>query len=364
MAHNDLTFFTNEPERNLYDRFNSILKSNTQFFDILVGYFRTSGFFLLYPAMDDIEKIRILVGLNVDAKTVEIINQANVEITLESFSHKEAKQMFANAIENEFSVSDDSFDVEQGVKTLIEWIKNGKIEMRMYPEASIHAKVYIMRKDMDKVPDQYGSVITGSSNFSMAGLKNNLEFNVELKDSRDVEFALNKFEELWKQSVEISDIYVDTIKEKTWLKDDVTPYELYIKTLYEFFKEEINQDREALLNELIPDGYMRLQYQIDAVTQAKKILEAYGGVFIADVVGLGKTYICAMLAKTLKNKRKLIICPPVLVDYWDRVMKEFDVVADVVSLGKLDRILEDEATLHQYQYVFIDEALSLIHISE
>src|SRR5665648_100369 len=184
MAHNDLTFFTNEPERNLYDRFNSILKSNTQFFDILVGYFRTSGFFLLYPAMDDIEKIRILVGLNVDAKTVEIINQANVEITLESFSHKEAKQMFANAIENEFSVSDDSFDVEQGVKTLIEWIKNGKIEMRMYPEASIHAKVYIMRKDMDKVPDQYGSVITGSSNFSMAGLKNNLEFNVELKDSR------------------------------------------------------------------------------------------------------------------------------------------------------------------------------------
>src|SRR5665648_968183 len=112
----------------------------------------------------------------------EILNQANVEITLESFSHKEAKQMFANAIENEFSVSDDSFDVEQGVKTLIEWIKNGKIEMRMYPEASIHAKVYIMRKDMDKVPDQYGSVITGSSNFSMAGLKNNLEFNVELKD--------------------------------------------------------------------------------------------------------------------------------------------------------------------------------------
>lgn len=87
--------------------------------------------------MNDIEKIRILVGLNVDAKTTEIINQANVEITLENFSHKEAKQMFVNAFENEFSVSDDSFDVEQGVKTLIEWIKNGKIEMRMYPEASI-----------------------------------------------------------------------------------------------------------------------------------------------------------------------------------------------------------------------------------
>jgi phosphatidylserine/phosphatidylglycerophosphate/cardiolipin synthase-like enzyme len=66
--------------------------------------------------------------------------------------------------------------------------------MRIYPDAPIHAKVYIMRKDMEKVPDQYGTVITGSSNFSKAGLVNNLEFNVELKDSRDVEFALNKFE--------------------------------------------------------------------------------------------------------------------------------------------------------------------------
>lgn len=44
MVNNDLTFFTNEPDRDLYSRFSNILKSNTQFFDILVGYFRTSGF--------------------------------------------------------------------------------------------------------------------------------------------------------------------------------------------------------------------------------------------------------------------------------------------------------------------------------
>ena len=77
--HNDLTFFTNEPERNLYERFNKILNSNIQFFDILVGYFRTSGFYMLYPAMKNIEKIRILVGLSVDWKTIEIIKQAKGE---------------------------------------------------------------------------------------------------------------------------------------------------------------------------------------------------------------------------------------------------------------------------------------------
>jgi hypothetical protein len=67
LAYSDLTFFTNEPERDLYSRFNSILRNNTQFFDILVGYFRTSGFFKLYPAMQGIDKIRVLVGLNADA---------------------------------------------------------------------------------------------------------------------------------------------------------------------------------------------------------------------------------------------------------------------------------------------------------
>lgn len=43
MLTTDLKFFTNEPERTLYDRFNKILKTNTQYFDVIVGYFRTSG---------------------------------------------------------------------------------------------------------------------------------------------------------------------------------------------------------------------------------------------------------------------------------------------------------------------------------
>ena len=52
MIQNDLKFFTNEPERDLYSRFATILKSNTQFFDVLVGYFRTSGFFKMYQSLE------------------------------------------------------------------------------------------------------------------------------------------------------------------------------------------------------------------------------------------------------------------------------------------------------------------------
>ena len=353
MPYTDLKFFTNEPERTLYDRFNKILKTHTQYFDVIVGYFRTSGFFRLCDAMKDVEKIRILVGLNVDRTTVDLIEQASDSTVV--MSQKASKQELSDQIQREFAESEDSKDVENGVKCFVEWLKSGKLELRMYTEQPIHAKVYIMRKDPE-LCDYYGSVITGSSNFSENGLVNNLEFNVELKDSADVHFALDRFEELWKKGVDVSEITENTIREKTWLKDDITPYELYLKTIFEYFDEEINADQIALINDLFPEGYMRLQYQIDAIVQAQKILEKYNGVFISDVVGLGKTYICALLAKSFKNKRKLIICPPVLVDYWKNVMSDFDVVADVWSLGKLEHIIEAREKLARYDYVFIDEA--------
>lgn len=355
MTNNDLKFFTNEPERDLYSRFATILKSNTQFFDVLVGYFRTSGFFRMHEAMADVDKIRILVGLNVDRYTVKLIDRVKEEIKYAAISAKEGKEILTEEIENEFEHAETSESVEKGVRAFIDWLKSGKLEMRMYTEAPIHAKVYIMRKNPAKVPDTFGSVITGSSNFSEAGLRNNLEFNVELKDASDVKFALDRFEALWAKATDIRDAYIEAVEKKTWLRGDITPYQLYLKTLYEFFKEEINADKENFQT-LLPEGYMRLQYQIDAVMQARQKLEAYNGVFISDVVGLGKTYICAMLANSFnRNTYKLIICPPVLVDYWRSVLQEFDVSrCDVESLGKLDKIIAKGTD--KYQYVFVDEA--------
>ena len=355
MNNTDLKFFTNEPERDLYSRFAAILKSNTQFFDVLVGYFRASGFFKMYEALDSVEKIRILVGLNVDRFTVKIIDRATNEAKVAAISAADGKEIIAEEVEREFEETTSSAEVEKGVRIFLDWLKSGKLEMRMYTEAPIHAKVYIMRKDQDKVPDTFGTVITGSSNFSEAGLINNLEFNVELKDYADVKFALDKFEELWAKGTDICDTYISAVEQNTWMRGDITPYQLYLKTLYEFFKEEINADKENF-ETLLPDGYMRLQYQIDAVTQARQKLDAYNGVFISDVVGLGKTYICAMLANSFnRNTYKLFICPPVLVDYWKGVLKEFDVSrCDVESLGKLDKIIAKGTD--KYTYVFVDEA--------
>ena len=97
-----------------------------------------------------------------------------------------------------------------------------------------------------------------------------------------------------------------------------------------------------------------MEYQEQAVTAAQKILEAHNGVFIADVVGLGKTYVTAMLLQQLQG-RTLVVCPPVLEDYWRETFVDFGIRAyRIESLGKLDHILRDGH--EKYEHVVLDEA--------
>ncbi len=139
----------------------------------------------------------------------------------------------------------------------------------------------------------------------------------------------------------------------TWVNDNLTPYELYLKFLYEYLKDKINLDIKELSEGDYPEGFIPLEYQKEAVIDAKNKIEQFGGVFLADVVGLGKTYISALLARELGG-RSLIVAPPHLVDYWDEVFKDFGLVADVVSLGKLEDIKDKNHT--KYKNLFVDEA--------
>lgn len=344
MTHTDTKFFTNTENNTLLDRFNKTLSHNTQFFDVLVGYFRTSGFFNLYESLEDIEKIRILVWLNVDRKSFELIEQVRK-------SKEEAKEEFLYTVEKEFETTDDKREVEEWVLKFIEFLQSWKMELRVYPKAQIHSKVYIIRKDQEKSPDYYGSVITGSSNFSLNGMVENLEFNVELKDTPDVKYALDRFEELWKDWVNISEEYIDTVKNKTWLNADITPYDLYLKFLYEYFNIRINDDKKELFYTL-PKWFKELEYQKDAVKEALIKLDTYNGFFLADVVWLGKTYIAALIGQQLRGNI-LIICPPHLIDYWNDTFQDFKVPCQVESLWMLQSI--KDKWHERYDYVFIDE---------
>ncbi len=361
----DLTFFTNEEGHTLLSRFKSTLK-DTQLFDVLVGYFRASGFHQLYDALEPVEKIRILVGLSVDRDSYDMMQYHHQNGTIDFESHQRTKKRYQQNLKEEIETSDENDNrLEIGIKKFIEFLKancqdpemdkayngNGKkLEIRAYPSKNIHAKVYIGKfKPEDR---DYGFVITGSSNFSESGFVANREFNVELRSKRDVLFAEDQFNALWKESVDISEDFIDTIQNKTWLNDQILPYELYLKLIYEYLEEDINLADE--FEPFLPDGFMKLKYQHQAAIQAKKILETYNGVFLADVVGLGKTFITALLLQQLQG-RTLVVCPPVLKDYWKDSLFDFGIRSfEVESLGKLEHIVKKG--LERYEYIVVDEA--------
>lgn len=346
---NDLTFITNEEGNKLSDRFDTLIK-NTKFFDCLVGYFYKSGFHQIYKSLEETEKIRILIGISTNKETYKLLDQARLSST------KEIKDAYSEKIIEETENAEDTLETEEGIKKFIEWIKSGKLEIHAYPDERIHAKLYVMTFKEGAIDK--GRVITGSSNLTKAGLNDNLEFNVELKNRSDYEFALEKFNELWKNSVDVSEKYVETINQKTWLNMDITPYELYLKFLYEYLKEKINIDQKDL-GTFTPEDFMDLEYQKDAVRDAEMKLKEYGGVFISDVVGLGKTFVSALLAQQLDG-RTLVIAPPMLLDKdnpgsWPNVFDEFGIrQREFESLGKLDKIIKRGTD--KYKNIIIDES--------
>lgn len=343
MANTDNRIFTNLDENKLSDRLNDLL-SHAQLLDVMIGYFRITGFHLIKQSLINVKTIRILVGLGIDKETFESTLQSKEQNTLNNLK---------NEVINEFKDSIDSIEVEEGVNYFVDWLKQGKIVIKMYPTQPVHAKLYIIKNDEETAKIQYGNVITGSSNLTEAGLEKNIEFNVELKDKSDVLYTESFFETLWKDSVDITKKMIDIIECDTWMNNTVTPYEIYLKTLYEYFIEEIGENRISVH---IPEGFMRLRYQEDAVIEAIKILERHGGVLISDVVGLGKTYVAAMMGKTLKG-RKLFIVPPVVKDTWEKVLEDFDYPrSDVVeSMGMLENLIERD-DIHDFDYIFVDEA--------
>ncbi|WP_456398201.1 helicase-related protein [Desulfurobacterium sp.] len=339
--HNDLTFFTNEDGRKLIDRFKTLFK-DTRELDIIVGYFYLSGLYQLQEELEKVDKIRIIVGMQAGKEVFDLVEKAkNIE---------ESKRDYLGKVVEELSNDEnDSFEKEKAIRKFLEWINTGKLEIKYYPHSPLHAKLYIFRS---RSGIDVGRVITGSSNFTISGLKENLEFNVELKNRADVEFAISRFEKLWEDCKDISEDIVKTVKEKTYLNDTLSPYELYLKFLYEFFEEQIDFDKEEEFL-FLPKGFKKLKYQLEAVVDAESKIKKHGGVFLSDVVGLGKTFIASMLVAKLREK-VLVFAPPHLTEYWEDTLREFNVAAKVVSSGRLRNL--DTEYFKDYSVVIVDEA--------
>ena len=348
-------FFTNEAENTLINKIEGIFQyRNIHFFDALVGYFRASGYFRIRKFIDSAEEIRILVGINID----NLINVASQQGLLFDSNAEKAQEEFFREVKKNIQEAEYDKEVEGGMLQLISDIIRGKLKVRVHPKQNIHAKIYIFR-EKEKHDHGYGAVITGSSNLTEAGLSKNFEFNVELRENSDIDFATQTFEKLWNESIAIAEEYIEKLQKETYLNDTYTPYEVYLKFLIEYFGRSIEFDPSSITD--LPRGFKRLSYQIDAVNDGFAKMMKHDGFFLADVVGLGKTVVATIIAKKYfysngfpsHRSRTLIIVPPALKDNWAETTDKFRLDnVKIITNGSLHKIRD----ARKYDLIIVDEA--------
>ena len=282
--------------------------------DIATGYMEIGGLLSLDTEWQKLEKIRIILGNEVTKRTKTVIEAAAASII--------------NQIKNSIDYEQEHNEFLIGVPAIIDAMKSGVIECRVYDKSKFHAKAYITYfKDEYKnsfissmnVPDGYALV--GSSNFTKAGLTKNIELNVQIKD--DVYELQRWFEEHWKSGEDITEAILQVIESHC---KEFSPYDVYLRSMYELFKsrEETVSEWENHESVIYPG---LSQYQKDGYNSMVEIAERYSGAFCCDGVGLGKTFIGMMLIERfVKKERKnvvLIVPASARISVWETTIKKY-----------------------------------------
>ncbi|AYZ35031.1 restriction endonuclease subunit R [Chryseobacterium indologenes] len=358
-------FFTNEGDNSLIKKFEGVFKNqNIAYFDALVGYFRSSGYFKVRKFLDNVPQIRILVGIDVDVLT----QNAKLKGQLYLEDRDKTQEEYINFLKKDIAKAEYNEDVENGIIQFIEDIISKKVLIRAHGVKKLHAKVYIFRPEPFN-EHSHGSVITGSSNLTDSGLgthdNSNYEFNVLLRDYEDVKFATDEFEKLWDEATEVLPTNINKLKKETYLNQQITPYEVYMKMLIEYFGDAVIRDKMSGRD--LPADYTNLQYQSDAVAEGFAKLIKHNGFILADVVGLGKTVVATRIIKRYIDKngfntKILVVYPNALEINWKTTIKDFGIKAhvDFVSNGSLHKIINADnvnfSNPEEYDLIVIDES--------
>lgn len=355
-------FFNNNGENTLFAKLKGIAQGMANFdrFLAVVGFFRSSGYFKLRKELGDVKEIKILVGINVD-EIFRRHNQALLMLTDET----KAKKVYSDQFKEDILNAKYSKDVEDGILQMCEDLTSGRLQMRIHGSKNLHAKFYLCLPQNHNANSD-GWVIMGSSNISDSGLgisePPRYELNVAMKDFDDVEYCKKEFETLWEEAIPLTLDDIELNKKKTYLGYQPTPYEIYIKVLIDTFGDQVEDDFTVQL----PDGVLDLKYQKDAVIQGYQMLLKHNGLFLADVVGLGKTMIATMIAKRYieangKNTSILVIYPPALEDNWKQTFRLFGIErkAQFITNGSLHKVLNGENQYkekEEFDLIIVDEA--------
>ncbi|MGO9613523.1 MAG: helicase-related protein [Dissulfurispiraceae bacterium] len=372
----------------LADTLNAILANHTgQSMDVVTAYFNIQGYKLLKDGLSGLGSFRLLLGEE---------PSSGEKIGLKPNPGKLNQAMRAD-LENE------PFNEEtlRLVEDLIRYLRRENIELKLHSKGFLHAKCFLFYSDkptQQALFERFKPVvaIVGSSNFTYPGLTSNRELNLAHKVLLDVEEAEDKqaqdavawlsesrpsehikpqnrqliksevgaraimeleqwFENQWQDAEDYKESFIALLDSSKFGAKEYTPYQVYMKALYEYFKDDIDSIPEQIGRSAVELS----EFQDDAVRKARRILSRYDGVMIADSVGLGKTWIGKKLLEDYAyhmRQKAVVICPASLRDMWDSELKKATIAATILSqeeIGQADFSAEEYGTA---DVLLIDES--------
>jgi superfamily II DNA/RNA helicase len=371
----------------LVDHINRILPS-TERAKFAVGYFFLSGFEPIQNNLQGVTELKLLIGNTTNQQTLEQISEGykrldlvdraleDIRLSKKADQRRRAGETAEN-LQEVIALMDQTDEGEGLVKTLVNMIEEKRLKVKVYTKGRLHAKAYIFDyknlyddKGKPVPPPNKGSAIVGSSNLTLAGISDNTELNVRIEGDGNHAELTRWFDQLWDEAQDFEAHLLHELNQ-SWAARLVKPYDIYMKTLYTLVKDRLEEEKGAEI--LWDDEIARdlADFQKVAVYQAIQKIRDNGGCFVADVVGLGKSYIGAAIVKHFErteHARPLIICPKPLEDMWKGYNEVYDLNARVLSMSLLKET--DEAgvngLLQDVKYrdrnmVLVDESHNFRH---
>ena len=382
-----LPYVIDNRTHNLADILNDLLRSDAvHALDIATAYFNVGGFDLVREGVEELSSFRLLLGAEPGgAGDLGLRTRLRRDLNAAPFDEETLCQ----------------------IETLIRFLRREHVAVRLYQRGFLHAKSYLFFADRIH-GDRFRPVagIVGSSNFTRAGLTTNQELNLthkaiieefEIKDEEAQAAIMPLFEEKpesefplfeaasieldqrrivksevgarailelldwyqvrWAESRDFKQDLVALLNESKFGDHEYTPYQIYLKTLYEYFQQEIGDDGLALPG--VRSAVELTRFQEEAVKKARRILARYDGVLVADSVGLGKTWIGKKLLEDTayhRRQKALVICPASLREMWRAELREAAIPAQIVSQEMMGR---EEFEIRPYRdadVILIDES--------
>ncbi len=320
---------------------------------------KTLGFRLLIgsePGVDPLNMLQTDIWRNIDVRgssknaerAITFFSRDDVKVKLHVGAFMHGKAYILNHPKPEFAkLMGEPSDLLQNPN------EPTNLEGRFRPHSLLYKGPKVTKTD---------SVISlvGSSNFTHGGLQNNTELNLLDNQGESAIELLTWFQERWEDSKDIKDEFLKCLQGYYTPFD---PFLIYAKALWDLYKEDLQLGPELGK----PGSNVELAaFQYAGYQTAKRILERWGGVLIADAPGLGKTYIAGRVMEDYAYHRReptLIICPAEVESIWRKFCEQHNVGSPTFlhteALGRGMRYGTPEIPVEDYKnysFILVDES--------